>query len=173
MERFIHADADQILPSSRHKTEGSMEDVYSFIEANGNLLQARMDTTGTFMLVCKDELSHMKELMQVWNSCSLGHSLPMVDGNEEARRDGKRWGDMHHRAIALQVAAAGPKLLRIQCANCCIPKKDAQPRKGEGKCSGCTICPWYCCQECQKTHWPEHKAECRANPRSGSSSKKK
>jgi hypothetical protein len=31
------------------------------------------------------------------------------------------------------------------------------------KCSGCTLAPRYCSEQCQRASWPAHKAECKAN----------
>ncbi len=49
---------------------------------------------------------------------------------------------------------AGPRSLTRSCARCGVRRMELR------KCSDCRVC--YCSPACQRAHWPEHKAACRA-----------
>jgi hypothetical protein len=57
---------------------------------------------------------------------------------------------------------------RSDAADVCVVCNARASEKGLQallKCKGCTVAPKYCSVKCQKDHWSEHKAVCKANKR--------
>lgn len=161
MERFCRGDADSILPLLQYKTEESMDQVFAYIEVYTMVSKTSDHDGRTIHCLMTHEgnqvIDDVTSIVNAVAGCEIA-----FNGCRDIKRDGLEHRDMYFREVTARAAAKGEKFLKTACAQCSIPKPLLRQPE-QGRCSACTLAPWYCSRTCQKAHWAEHKAECRAN----------